>query len=331
VRKRVVVSTSLRNAGVEPHLLDVDELPRKYPIMETSEYLQLDGYHFAAPTSLSVGSGLVLSEGTEAETTELTQETVEPKQLKIMAKPDRLLTQAALAAVKQAGLTDSDLKTDTGIYVTTGYQTGFGEFALPAARSFTRGSDTQDSELETNYWADFAKAVTESVNPRFLFASIDSPLFHVSKALGIQGPSVIMSPSAAQWFQVLRAAWRDLKDGKVRFALLCATAEMRSTLSRLQNARMNPSELRTPVDTATCMVLRKGTAPGRIARISLRRTRHPHSNFGELGSVPELNADAGPVTPSLAILLSLKNSGAKEIHLTRIDHDGALAVQVSRR
>lgn len=239
------------------------------------------------------------------------------KSIKFMSKQDKLGLAAAVAAVKHAGLGETELKTRTGIYLAMGI--------LPFEQDQI---EELGNHSATNGKLDPQRYSTEAfqrMNPLLTFKCLPNmPVFHISYNLGIHGGYFITYPGVGQWFKALENACLDLRDGQIDYALVGAAADQRNMLVRHHVRRTDPGALDRLIDSACVLVLARGEDP-RPALATIRDLElsyeptdpfQPSPRLGAAGAdglrrdggagSRGISAACGPVAAPLSVVLALQ-------------------------
>lgn len=176
------------------------------------------------------------------------------KTIKLMAKQDRMALAAASLALKQAGLTEPEMRERTGVYAAIG-ALPFDEEELQMLAGLCIREGRVDSFSAASH-------VYREMYPLTTFKCLPNmSVFHISYNLGINGPYFITYPGAGQWLSGLLRAWHDLAEGLVDFALVGAVAEQNNLPVRHHLDRLYGADHPLAIDCAAFWVLTSDRAP----------------------------------------------------------------------
>lgn len=219
-----------------------------------------------------------------------------PKMRKYMGRQDLLAVVAAGRAARAAGLTGEQLAA-CGLYLAV----GFIPFETDDLETLARHSTVDGQFSPTQFAAD----AIHQVNPLLTFRCLPNmPAFHASYNLGITGSYFVTHPGAAQFYQALDAARRDLIDGRIEHALVGAVVDQTNCLAayRLHAQLGCPEEPRE--DLAAFVCLTRQAQGERLWLEELEIAYTPHDPL----------ADAGPGRTTLRL-----DDGAEQ-SATAADH-----------
>jgi 3-oxoacyl-(acyl-carrier-protein) synthase len=153
------------------------------------------------------------------------------KMRKFMGKQDQLAVIAAGLAAREAGLSEDDLRSRTGIYLCVGYIPFERAEIEVIARNSTRNGQFSMELFSTKGF--------EEVNPLLTFRCLPNmPIFHVSLNLNVQGPYFITYPGAGQFYIALEQAILSLQSGEIEYALVGGVADQNNFLVQHHFERM---------------------------------------------------------------------------------------------
>lgn len=174
------------------------------------------------------------------------------KMKKFMGKQDELAVIAAGLAVRDARLSEEDLRTKTGLYLCVGFiPFERREIETIASNSSDNGKFSMDL---------FSTKGFDEVNPLLTFRCLPNmPIFHVSLNLNIQGPYFITYPGAAQFYTALEQACHALERKEIEFALVGGVADQNNFLVQHHYQRSGITTNATPDVAGFICLERDGT------------------------------------------------------------------------
>ena len=222
------------------------------------------------------------------------------KTIKLMAKQDRMALVAAAAALKQAGLIESQAPERIGVYAAIG-ALAFDEEQLQIM------ADLLVHEGQVDVYRN-ASLVYQTMNPLTTFKCLPNmAVFHISFNLGLPGPYFITYPGPGQWQSALLRAWNDLAEGLVDFALVGSVAEQDNVLVRYHLDRLYGADRPLAIDCAAFWVLSLKTGQQTETRLTECAAAYEPGGLGPQ-QLPAANRNrpflAGPCEISLQLCLA---------------------------
>jgi 3-oxoacyl-(acyl-carrier-protein) synthase len=146
------------------------------------------------------------------------------KSRKFMGKQDELAVVAAGRALTQAQLIGSDVLHEAGLYLAVGH--------IPFERAEIEAIAYHSLDAKGAFcMRKFATEGIEQVNPLLTFRCLPNmPAFHVSLNFDIRGPYRVAYPGVGQFYAMLEEAVCDLREGRVRHALVGGVADQNNFL-----------------------------------------------------------------------------------------------------
>lgn len=180
----------------------------------------------------------------------------DPKEAKYLGLQDRLAVVAAGRAARDLALEPAR----TGLFLAVGHL----PFDLVDIQGVLAGSLDDDGQFSLSR---FTTAGWTRARPLLAFKCLPNlAAYHVSRAIGAEGPCTVTYPGAGQLHGALEDAVDALADGRVDAAVVGGVAAQRNWLVEHHHARLVPPvDPERLVDAAGFLVLRRG-GPG-LARL----------------------------------------------------------------
>ena len=189
------------------------------------------------------------------------------KMRKFMGKQDQLAVIAAGLAARNAGISDEDLRLQTGLYLCVGYIPFEREEIETIAKN---SSNNGEFSMEL-----FSTKGFEEVNPLLTFRCLPNmPIFHVSLNLNIQGPYFITYPGPGQFYVALEQAVFALESGEIDYALVGGVADQNNFLVQhhFQRLGFDSSQL---LDAAGFLCLGRENPERRLLKYNIQYNPKP--------------------------------------------------------
>lgn len=231
-----------------------------------------------------------------------------PKNLKFMAKQDKLIIASVHQLLESAQLSKEDLKERTGIYLCVG--------ALPFEES-ELNKLAHHSEKEGVFDIEkFSNDTFNSINPLLTFKCLPNmTIFHVSNNFEIHQAYFITYPGQFQWAQALQRAIADLKEGEVDYAIVGAVADQRNPLVKQYINKLGGSDTMELLDVAGTWLLTTKNIPC-ISTIDSLEVNYEQINYFSDYRISHNNSlHLGPVAGHFDYLTWLNTKKEKQASL----------------
>lgn len=177
-----------------------------------------------------------------------------PKNLKFMAKQDKLSVLAVHKLLEAHPLSKDDLNNKTGIYFCVG-ALPFEEQELNKLARLSENNGKFDIEK-------FSNDTFNSINPLLTFKCLPNmSIFHVSNNFEIHQTYFITYPGQFQWAQAVKKAINDLKEEKIEYAIVGSAADQRNPLVKQYILKLGGSSDLELLDVAGAWLLTKKDIP----------------------------------------------------------------------
>lgn len=247
----------------------------------------------------------------------------ERKARKYLGLQDALAVVAAGRAIERAGLAGRLPGARTGLYLAVGYIPFLEKDVLPVLE----GSLDAEGRFSLPRFA--ADGYTRA-HPLLAFRCLPNmPAYHVAASFAIEGPYMVVYPSAGELYLALEEAAYALEAGDVDVALVLGVAHQRNFLVEHHMGRVEPpvpaGALR---DVAAAVVLEtRASASGRGARAlaELAEIRVAYAPFDPVRETPRASErcsaaeggaglELGPAAPLVALSRALAAGRSEVVH-----------------
>ena len=253
----------------------------------------------------------------------------ERKSKKYLGLQDALSLVSAGRALQQAGLWGSLPSERTGLYVAVGFIPFLEADVAPVLRHSVDPQGNFDPQR-------FAAEGYREAHPLLAFRCLPNmPAYHVAANCNIQGPYLVVYPSAGQLYVALEEATAALAEERVDVALVIGVAHQKNFLVEHHLGRCQPAVAAQQLrDAAAALVLERASSPRR-ALAELCELTLSYRPFDPLQEMPRLGeeiitqprvlepepAELGPALPIIQLARAVR-AGARSFRHQLLSRDG---------